>query len=88
MTVTVLSEDTTVTLRVQDNGPGIPEDQREQVFRRFFRADNSRSIPGNGLGLSLVDAIARLHGFRLDLKDNDPGCRFELWADTIPSQQK
>jgi signal transduction histidine kinase len=58
---------------VADTGPGIPADQRESVLRRFVRLEASRSSPGNGLGLSLVDAVARLHGARLEMDDNSPG---------------
>lgn len=48
-------------IRIIDTGPGIPEQSRDQVFKRFFRLEESRHTPGNGLGLSLVDAVARLH---------------------------
>jgi signal transduction histidine kinase len=65
-------------LSVADSGPGIPEAERERVLQRFVRLEPSRSTPGNGLGLSLVDAVARLHGCRLELADNDPGLRATL----------
>lgn len=60
-------------LSVCDNGPGVPAQERDKVTRRFYRLDRSRNRPGTGLGLSLVAAIARLHGGRLDLTDNAPG---------------
>jgi len=60
-------------ISVADTGPGIPAEQRESVLRRFVRLEQSRSSPGNGLGLSLVDAVARLHGARLEMDDNHPG---------------
>lgn len=60
---------------VQDDGPGIPADKRAAVLQRFYRADRSRPIPGSGLGLSVVAAIVRLHGFELTLEDADPGLR-------------
>lgn len=63
---------------VADDGPGIPEDAREKVFRRFYRLERSRSTPGNGLGLSLVAAVAELHGIAITLADNAPGLRVEL----------
>ena len=63
---------------VADNGPGIPADMREKVLQRFVRLDAARASPGNGLGLSLVDAVARLHGARLVLEDNAPGLRISL----------
>lgn len=65
-------------LSVADNGPGIPPEHREEVLRRFVRLEQSRSSPGNGLGLSLVNAVARLHGATLTLCDNDPGLRIEI----------
>jgi signal transduction histidine kinase len=60
---------------VTDNGPGIPEADRQKVFRRFFRCEQSRTTPGSGLGLSLVSAIADLHDAEISLADNDPGLR-------------
>ncbi|MEM8788747.1 MAG: HAMP domain-containing sensor histidine kinase [Pseudomonadota bacterium] len=65
-------------LAVSDNGPGIPEDRREAVTERFVRLDSARASEGAGLGLSLVRAVARLHGGRLDLSDNAPGLRARL----------
>lgn len=63
---------------VSDSGPGIPEAERELVFRRLYRLDKSRTTPGNGLGLSLVKAIADLHAARISLDDNGPGLRVSL----------
>lgn len=63
---------------VSDHGPGIPESERAAVLRRLYRLDHSRSTPGNGLGLALVDAIATLHGGRLVLSDNNPGLRIRM----------
>ncbi len=65
-------------VRVRDNGPGIAAEERDAVMRRFYRSDKSRHIEGCGLGLSLVDAIAKLHGFRVVIGDGDPGCVMEL----------
>jgi len=65
-------------LAVRDSGPGIPPEQREAVFQRFYRADISRSVTGHGLGLSLSRAIVILHGFTLTIEDNHPGCVFLL----------
>jgi signal transduction histidine kinase len=64
---------------ISDDGPGIPADQHEQVFKRFYRLEQSRYTPGNGLGLSLVAAVARLHGARIEMLDNAPGLTFKLW---------
>jgi signal transduction histidine kinase len=66
-------------ISVADDGPGIPGDQHDQVFKRFYRLEQSRYTPGNGLGLSLVAAVARLHGARIELLDNSPGLVFKLW---------
>ena len=57
-------------LSVIDQGPGIPEAMRERVVERFVRLDQSRTVPGSGLGLSLVAAVARLHGGELKFEDN------------------
>ena len=70
-------------ITVADNGPGIPEDMYEEVLQRFVRLDTARASFGNGLGLSLVDAVARLHGARLLLEDNRPGLRVSL---ILPSE--
>ncbi len=65
-------------LRVCDNGPGIPPAERDKVLRRFYRLEQSRNTAGNGLGLSLVAAIMRLHGGSLALRENKPGLCAEL----------
>jgi signal transduction histidine kinase len=65
-------------IAVADSGPGIPEADRERVLQRFVRLDGTRSTPGNGLGLSLVDAVAKLHGAELTLTDNRPGLKVSL----------
>lgn len=62
-----------IVLTVSDNGPGIPADLRDKVLERFYRLDKSRTKPGSGLGLSLVNAIAIRHKARLILNDNEPG---------------
>jgi signal transduction histidine kinase len=64
-------------VRVCDTGPGIPADESDLVTRRFYRSDKSRREPGLGLGLSLVSAIAKLHGFSLKISSG-PGCVAEL----------
>jgi signal transduction histidine kinase len=64
-----------VTLSVTDTGPGIPAPERARVTQRLYRLDRSRNTPGNGLGLSLVDAVVRLHGATLSLEDAQPGLR-------------
>jgi signal transduction histidine kinase len=63
---------------VADTGPGIPAPLRQKVLRRFYRLEASRTTPGSGLGLSLVDAVTALHEGTLDLEDNEPGLRCVL----------
>lgn len=62
-----------VSIVVSDDGPGIPEIERDKVLERLYRLEKSRTTPGSGLGLSLVAAIADLHGAQLTLSDNHPG---------------
>jgi signal transduction histidine kinase len=64
---------------IADDGPGIPASEYEHVFKRFYRLEHSRFTPGNGLGLSLVAAVARLHGAQIELLDNSPGLKLRLW---------
>ena len=66
------------TLWVQDDGPGIPSNERNRVFRAFYRLDTSRTAPGNGLGLSLVAAIVERHRGSVVLSDAAPGLRVEV----------
>ncbi len=63
---------------VADHGPGIPESERPRVLHRFVRLNPSRNPPGSGLGLSLVEAVVRLHGGTLSLEDNGPGLRVRI----------
>jgi len=65
--------DSTVWMSVSDNGPGIPESERERVFERLYRLESSRTTKGSGLGLSLVKAVADLHCGSISLLDNEPG---------------
>ncbi|QBE67514.1 HAMP domain-containing protein [Pseudoduganella lutea] len=70
---------------VADNGPGIMADERPRVVERFYRGDTSRGTPGVGLGLSVVSAVARLHGGALLLADNRPGLRATLQVAVSPA---
>ena len=72
-------EGTVIT--VADHGPGILEAERDAVLRRLYRLDRSRSTPGNGLGLAMVDAIVKLHHGRLELGDNGPGLKVVIRLD-------
>ncbi|MGV1768323.1 HAMP domain-containing sensor histidine kinase [Rhizobium rhizogenes] len=67
-----------ITTWVEDNGPGIPEREHGNVFRRLYRLEKSRTSPGNGLGLSLVKAIADLHGARILMENSEPGLRIKI----------
>ncbi|RVA57928.1 HAMP domain-containing protein [Mesorhizobium sp. M7A.F.Ca.US.001.01.1.1] len=73
MKLSVARQGERVVAGVADNGPGIPAEEREKVFQRLYRLDHSRSTSGSGLGLSLVRAIADLHGASITLEDCRPG---------------
>ncbi len=75
-----------VTLRVADTGPGIPENERRAVFQRFYRARQALPFRGHGLGLSLVQAIADLHGFTINISDGRPGAVFDMACQAISRQ--
>jgi signal transduction histidine kinase len=72
------SADGAIEICVADDGPGIPETEKPKVAQRFYRGDASRGTPGVGLGLSLVQAVAKLHGGTLELTDNFPGLRARM----------
>ncbi len=76
--LTVETADGAVTIGVADSGPGIPAAERTRVLGRFVRLDAARNTPGNGLGLSLVRAVAGLHDAELSLDDAHPGLRVSL----------
>ena len=76
--ITVTKNGCCIMLSVRDDGPGIPVHEHENVFRRFYRLEQSRCTPGNGLGLSLVAAIARLHNAAITLSDARPGLEVQL----------
>lgn len=76
------------SISVSDNGPGIPEHERERVFERFVRLENERNSPGNGLGLSLVQAVVRLHSAELTMEDNHPGLKITIHFKSRQKQDK
>jgi len=76
--VTLKLEEGGIRLDVRDTGPGIDPAEREAVFLRFHRSESSRHLPGNGLGLSLVAAVARLHGMHAGIVDSERGCHIVL----------
>ena len=78
VTVEVTQNDDGAVISVADDGPGIPSNECQHVFKRFYRLERSRRTPGNGLGLSLVAAVARLHGAEIKMGDNAPGLKFQL----------
>jgi signal transduction histidine kinase len=81
----VFPENGQAILEVADHGPGIPEADRQSVLDRFVRLEPSRTTPGNGLGLSLVRAIARRHNGSVTLEDNRPGLRVRLQFTRLPA---
>lgn len=84
--VSVVLEKTegSVSLVVSDNGPGIPEADRERVKERFVRLETSRTQPGSGLGLSMAHAVMRYHGGTLDVTGREPGLAVAM---ILPSRQ-
>ena len=78
VTVSAVAKNGVAEIIVTDRGPGVPIAERERVLDRFVRLEASRSEPGSGLGLSLVAAVARLHGGSLRLEDNAPGLKVIL----------
>ncbi len=82
--IELLHANNEVIIRVTDTGCGIGEQEREAVLRRFYRSDKIRNTPGVGLGLNLVAAIVKLHGFRLVIHSGK-GCRVEI---ICPDQPK
>jgi signal transduction histidine kinase len=77
--VEVVEQEDGAMISVADDGPGIPVGERPHVLKRFYRLERSRLAPGNGLGLSIVAAVAQYHGARIEMFDNAPGLRFQLW---------
>ncbi len=82
--VSARREGADVVIEVADRGPGVEASDRERVFDRFVRLETARSRPGSGLGLSLVAAVARLHGGAVRLEDNAPGLSVRL---TLPARR-
>jgi signal transduction histidine kinase len=71
--VVVVARGGAAEVSVSDNGPGIADSEKAKAVERFYRGDASRGTPGVGLGLALVQAVAKLHGSCLDLTNGDPG---------------
>jgi len=86
ISMSLLQQGDAVRLTIVDNGPGVPEEERERVFRRFYRVDRSRSTNGSGLGMSIVRSIANLHEIDVQISDNEPGLRVEFLVPGPPKQ--
>lgn len=71
-----------IRIRISDQGPGVKLEEREQVFKRFYRSERSRSVTGSGLGLSLVASIMTLHGFHIRIEGVTAGCLVEILCPT------
>ncbi|MCW5782025.1 MAG: HAMP domain-containing protein [Nitrospirales bacterium] len=76
-----------VMVAIADTGPGVPEAEQHRIFEPFYRMEASRSTSGSGLGLSVVAAIADLHGITINLSDNHPGLRVTLIFPDIPTHK-
>ena len=74
----VCRDDNKAVFEISDTGSGIPPELHEKVFERLYRMESSRTSPGSGLGLSLVDAVVKSHGLKLKLSDNAPGLKVTL----------
>lgn len=81
--LSVIEENSSPIIYVSDSGPGIQDKDKGIVIERFQRLDNARNSPGNGLGLSLVNAVANLHGATLKLCDNNPGLSAKIHFSAI-----
>ena len=77
MDISLLLRESKAVIQIKDTGPGISETEREAVTKRFYRSDKSRGTEGLGLGLSLVAAIVKLHGFEFAITAG-PGCTVEI----------
>jgi signal transduction histidine kinase len=78
ITVSLRRVEDGVELYVADDGQGVPECERNRIFQRFYRLETSRNTTGNGLGLSIVAAVAELHAARINASDNHPGLRIAM----------
>jgi signal transduction histidine kinase len=81
--VTLVNGGAQLVASVADDGPGVPQSERERIFRRFYRLERSTGTSGTGLGLSLVAAVAELHGMQCRASDNAPGLRMTLIVDWV-----
>ena len=85
--IELIRSDDSAIVRVTDSGAGISDEERDVVLRRFYRSEKMRSTPGVGLGLNLVAAIVKLHGFRLVIHSG-PGGQVEIICPDPRPQQR
>jgi len=78
--------DAVMELTVADQGPGIPEQDRELVFERFHRSHEARAMPGSGLGLAIVRQVTTRHGGTVEISDAEGGGA--LVRVTIPGSEQ
>ena len=78
MNLSLMTEGSKAVLKVADEGLGIPNEDKEKIFRRFYRLDRSRTTPGNGLGLALVHAVANLHSAKIILGTSGSGLEVSI----------
>jgi two-component system sensor kinase len=75
ITISATSNESGSKIIIADSGIGIREDERDKIFNKFYRSENSRNTPGNGLGLAMVAEIIKLHKGKIILEDNKPGLK-------------
>ncbi len=75
VTIKLYTDQNTLIIEIADNGVGIQKEDKKKIFNRFYRGEKSRSSPGSGLGLSLVEAVIKLHDGKIEVVDNNPGLR-------------
>jgi signal transduction histidine kinase len=78
VTVSLARRQDDIELSIADDGPGVPAAMRKSIFKRFYRVEQSRTAAGNGLGLSIVAAVAELHAAKIFANDNRPGLKIGL----------
>lgn len=78
VTVSLKQKEARIELDVADNGQGVSEAECSAIFKRFYRVEKSRAAAGNGLGLSIVAAVAELHAAKLTASDNKPGLKIQM----------
>jgi signal transduction histidine kinase len=82
--IAATTRDGRAVVSVSDSGCGVPPEERDKIFRRFYRIERGGGQSGHGLGLSIAETIARVHGFTLSVDDNAPGARFEMAGPAAP----